>query len=183
MKAWEKLSSKEQKVGYRTVTLKDFKMPDGRIEEYTTWNKVGLIDVAIIALTQDYQVVIARQYRPGPERILDELPGGNADDGEDFAKAAMRELEEETGYICESADYLGMNYRDAYTNAVGHYYIARNCEPRGLQKLDVTEHIEIVLISIKELLGNAKTGKMSDSVAVLLAYNELEEILHAKKSN
>lgn len=59
--------------------------------------------VAIVAITDNRQIVLAEQYRiPVGKRVI-ELPAGlvgdsDEQDGEDFVAAAHRELLEETGY-------------------------------------------------------------------------------------
>ena len=180
MKPWKKVSSKTQKIGYKTVTIKEFVAPDGTIQEYTTWNAAVGSSIATIALTKDHKVIIARQFRQGPELVFDELPGGIGEEGEDPEKAARRELREETGYETMSPlKFMGPAYRDAYTNYKNLYYLALDCEIVSTQELDENEHVEVVLITIEQLIENAKNAKMSDGVAVLLAYNDLQEILNA----
>lgn len=172
---WKKLGEHEEKVGYKKVTYKDFKLPNGEEAEFTTWGRRDNY-VAVIALTPDNKVIVARQFRPGPERILDELPGGGSD-GQDLEIAARRELSEETGYASQGLfKYLGKACRDAYTNETNHYFLARDCEPQHQQDLDVHEDVEIALISIAELFENVRTAKMSDGVAVAMAYEQLLEI-------
>lgn len=177
---WKKISEEPQKVGYKYVTIKTFEMPDGQQSNYTTWHRTGGQNVAVLALTPDRQVIVARQYRPGPERVLDEIPGGDSDDGEELAAAAARELLEETGYASdESLIYLGTACRDAYTNETDSYFMALNAHKVTDQDLDDGEYVEVALISIDQLLENAKTGKMSDAVAVLMAYDRLKELQDA----
>ena len=177
---WQKISSREEKVGFKTVTYKTFKMPDGTRHEFTTWSHEGRQNVAVIALTSDKRVITAKQFRPGPEEIMYELPGGGVDDGEKLEDAARRELKEETGY--ESATglvYLGKAYRDAYMNETGNYFIAYDCERTAAQELGANEYAEIELITIGELINKAKQAQLTDGVGVLMAYDKLHELQDA----
>ena len=54
--------------------------------------------VAAMAITEDNQVILIKQYRYPLNEILIEVPGGFIDAGEEPLKAVERELLEETGY-------------------------------------------------------------------------------------
>lgn len=178
MDIWKHAAPMETiKVGWRTLTRKTFLDPAGEQQEYVTMGKMGQINIATIALTPDNQVVIAEQFRPGPELIMMELPGGGHNEGEDIEAAARRELHEETGYVAGSMEYLGKVYKDAYTNAVWHFYLARGCVMDGEQHTDPGEFVTVKTISISELFENARTGKMTDTEAVFLANDTLQKLI------
>lgn len=165
------------KVGYRSIVEKTFILPDGRPHSFTTMLDETFASSAIIAITKDKRVVISRQYRPGPERIMDEIPGGAIDANESPQEAAVRELLEETGYAPGAIELLGVQYRDAYCNQASHYFIAFDCEPvSDDQELDTDEYVEVALLSIPEFLENAKSGKMTDAAAVVIAYERLTSL-------
>src|SRR5215217_1288754 len=70
--------------------------------EFVTRKKSSGI-VAIVAVTDDYKLVLVEQYRPPVAKSVIELPAGLAGDEagheqEDLLTAARRELLEETGY-------------------------------------------------------------------------------------
>lgn len=163
------------KVGWRTLVVKTFALPDGREVEYATKESLGNICCAVLALTKDNKVVIAKQYRPGPEKVMMELPGGGAHKGEDPQVSAMREFFEETGYSSDEVSYLGKVVKDAYSNSTHYYYLALNSEKTGEPELDDTEFIDVELITIKELFDNARNTRMTDAEAVFLAYELLKE--------
>jgi ADP-ribose pyrophosphatase len=64
--------------------------------------------VAVIAVTEDGEVVLTEQDRkPVNARVIDWPAGLVGDDGEsDPAATAKKELEEETGFVCERVELL-----------------------------------------------------------------------------
>lgn len=177
MQPWPLIEDMEEvKVGWRVLIRKVFKDPDGKKQEYYTKDSPNRVSVAVIALTPDNNVVIAEQFRPGPELIMQELPGGGAETDEDLQDAVLRELHEETGYSVGSIEPLGKVYKDAYTNTSSHYFLARDCVKNAEQHTDEGEFINIKEISIRQLFDNAYTAKMTDSEAVFLGYEKLRSI-------
>lgn len=182
MKAWKRIEpTTVTKVGRRTIVTKTFTVPEtGETTTFATFRAEGVPDVGVIALTKDKQVIVARQFRAGPERFMDEIPCGAIYEGEDLEACAQRELLEETGYIAGKLEYLGANTRDAYANGKWHYYLGTDCvlSPDGRQ-LDEDEEqwgVEVKLISIKDFIQSAKDDQMTDPAAVLLAYDKLLEL-------
>jgi ADP-ribose pyrophosphatase len=170
--AWKKVSERSEIIGYRLVLHKTFRLPDGKESEFTTF-KLKIDDVAcVVALTKDRHIIVARQYRPGPEKIMDELPGGFIDPGQTPEQTAARELLEETGYKGK-LEYLATLPRDAYLNGRWHYFIASDCEK--IQEPDQGEHefIEIATLSLDEFLKSIYDGRVGDSGGALLALRKL----------
>lgn len=177
MEPWKRIEPTQvTKVGWRSITTKTFQMPDGEITTFDTLHEDGQEFAAIIAITKDKKVVVARQFRPGPELVMDELPGGFVDPGETPEDSAKRELLEETGYSAGEVKYLGIIHKDTYMNAIWHVLLATDCERIAEPEHGYTEHIEIDLISIDQLIINAKSDKMSDHAAILLAYDDLMKL-------
>jgi len=165
------------KVDYRTIVTKTFELPDGTVGTFGTKEIENRADVGVIAVTKQKTVLVVNLFRPGPEKVMQEIPGGFVDPGEEPSKAAERELKEETGYGVGSIAYLGYCHYDAYTNGKRHYFLAQDCEPTGeAQKLDLEEQLTVEEISIEQLIANAMQARMTDPGAVLLAYNELQSI-------
>jgi ADP-ribose pyrophosphatase len=177
MKAWQRLEhTKVTKAGFRTVTHKQFLANDGKIRHADTAGEEGASAAAVIALTADNKVVVARQFRCGPEEVMDDLPGGAIDEGETPEQAARRELLEEAGYKVGAIEYIGAGYMDAWSNVKEHYFLATNCYSVGANNPDAFEEIEVLEISIHQLILNAKQGKMIDTLGVFLAYDRLIEM-------
>ncbi|MBE9125357.1 MULTISPECIES: NUDIX hydrolase [unclassified Coleofasciculus] len=118
--------------------------------------------VLILAVTPEREIVFVRQYRHGVGEILLELPGGSFDPQlEDSLSAARRELEEETGYVAEQMIPLARLYDNPVkdTNTI-NLILAENAHPSGKQQLDLTEDVEIVLLSEEETLAKISTGEI-----------------------
>jgi ADP-ribose pyrophosphatase len=168
--AWELIRSEHKgRVGRRAVVAKTFRMPDGSETEFTVTGDAGNLAVACIALTSRQTAVLAEQYRPGPERLMMELPGGGIEPGEPLADGAARELAEETGYVPESLTFLGVMRYDAYSGGSRNYFLATGCERRQEQQLDPTEFVTVHEVALGDLVTLAMSGRMSDPGGVLLA--------------
>jgi ADP-ribose pyrophosphatase len=177
MQPWKHIKEPEEiKLGWRKVTRKVFERPDGPSAEYVTYGGLNVRHAGVIAVTVEGKAVVAEQFRPGPELIMQELPGGTVDRGEDPQVAAMRELREETGYASENVEFLGIARKDAYMNDTWYYYLARDCRELQKQTPEDGEIVNVKLVTIGELIHNAMEGKMTDHPAVLLAYEKLQEI-------
>jgi ADP-ribose pyrophosphatase len=153
MKRWQRLEPTiVKKFGYRTMVTKTFRLPDGTVKDYTTKDAEGSGAACVLALTTDNKVIVAHQFRPGPERMMDELPGGMIEAGETAEQAAWRELREETGYEPGELTYLGDVRYDAYTNSSRHYFFAINCRKVAEPSLDEGEFVTLKLITSSNLL-------------------------------
>src|SRR5208337_5296865 len=91
---WEKLKEERIEVGHRVLLRKTFKLPDGTVTDFEVSASRDV--VCLLALTPQNNVILVKQYRPGPEKILFEMPGGGVGKGETPREAARRELLEET---------------------------------------------------------------------------------------
>ena len=175
MSGWSRYApDKVIQVGWRTITRKHFVLPDGTRHEFDTIEVVGKQVVAVVALTTDNQVIIAQQFRSGPEKLLDELPGGMVEAGEQPVDAVVRELLEETGYVVGKIEPLGLALDDGYSNIERHYFFASECTQIAAQTLEAAEDVHVKLISVDELLRNARQAKMTDLLAVFYAQERLE---------
>ncbi|MFA5925862.1 MAG: NUDIX hydrolase [Parcubacteria group bacterium] len=157
---WKELSREIvfQKYG-RKVEKVMFELPGG--EESDFYIKEEGSAVCILALTKNNKVVLARQFRPGPDEILLELPGGRAEEGETPERVAERELLEETGYKGE-IKFIGEALDCAYSTMRRYCFVAVNCEKVAEPQNTSSEITEPVLFSLEEFRSLLRSGRMTD---------------------
>lgn len=134
--------------------------------------------VAMVAVTDQGNIVLVRQYRYAFGKALLEIPAGKIDEGEtDPAKTAARELREETGYTAENVVYLGAgNPSCAYSQEVIHFYLMTGLK-KGSQDLDADEALEVIEMPYEEFLDMAAGGELVDMktlAALLMADKKLK---------
>lgn len=174
---WEKISSKYIiKENWATLRVDTCRMPDGTlipdyyVLEYPDW-------VNAIALTDDNQVILVRQYRHAAEEVILELPGGCIEKDEIPENAVRRELLEETGYEFEELEFLSTVYANPATAKNKTYcYIAKGGKRIAEQQLDRGEEIDIELVSpekLKELVLNNAFGQALHTSGIFYALVKL----------
>lgn len=157
---WKEVSREQAYKKYsRKIDEVIFELPDGSTSDF--YIKSEGPASSILALTGDNQVILVKQYRPGPKQILDELPGGFVDSNEDPKDTAQREFKEETGYDGEF-EFIGTCLDDAYSTMERYCYVAKNCKKVGEPQNTQTEQTEVVLLSLDDFRQRLREGKMTD---------------------
>ncbi len=167
---WERLGERPGPSGYLEVRTATFRYPDGALADWDL--VVGRDVVAVLAVTVAGEVVLARQFRPGPGRVCDELPGGFVDDGESPLEAAQRELREETGYAGET-ELVGWLLPAATMTRRNFVAVARGCEQVAAPRPEQGEFIEVVLRPLEEFRAGLASAPLTDLGAAYLALDHL----------
>ena len=101
MKPWKLLSSEFLvDAPWLKVAKETCELPSGKIIDdfYTLWQPDWVL---ILARTKEGKWVMTEQYRHGTGKIALEFPAGIIDKGETPEEAAVRELQEECGYVLD----------------------------------------------------------------------------------
>ncbi len=126
--------------------------------------------VNVVALTDEGQVVMVKQYRHGIEDLTLEIPGGNVDASDkDPAAAAVRELREETGCVAERWSYLGKNHPNpALQGNLCYTFLAEGVRQVEKPKFDSsgTEKIEISYVKLTDIGSLIRQGVITHALVI-----------------
>ncbi|MEY4632284.1 MAG: hypothetical protein RIQ81_2404 [Pseudomonadota bacterium] len=136
------------------------------------WYRLACADwVNILPVTAGNKAILIRQPRAGILAPVLEVPGGMVDPSEkDPTMAAIRELEEETGYTSQRILPLGsMNPNPAIMTNKCHFFVALGCYPNPSRKHfpDAEENIEIVETPVDRLADMVRFGEINHCLAAL----------------
>lgn len=157
----------------KILTLYDDTMQsvNGHISHFDTLEHMGA--AAIVPVLENGKILMVRQFRnPISEMVLEIPAGGRKNREEDTKLCALRELEEETGYKADDAEFLiSLGSAFAYCNEILDVYVAHDLKP-GVQNWDPDEFIEVEEWNVDDLCELIYKGEMKDSktVAAIMAY-------------
>ncbi len=136
--------------------------------------------VAVLAILDNGDLLMERQFRYAPQREFIELPAGKIDHGEDILLTAQRELLEETGYIASQWTHLTTAWPCiGFADERMEYFLARGLTYQGRQ-LDDGEFLEVFELSLTDALDWIRQGKINDSKTMVGIF-WLEKILNGWK--
>ena len=120
--------------------------------------------VCVIPVLDNGDVIVERQYRYPPDKVITEIPAGKLDAAdEDRMEAIQRELREETGYTADEWTVIGDLYpAPAYSDEFITMYMARGLH-RGEQDLDADEFLDVTTVPLKDLVQDVMDGKIPDA--------------------
>lgn len=156
--------------GFMTLVSRRYRLPDGRESDWDLLQ--GGRTVAVLALTPDRSILLARQFRPGPGRVLDEMPGGVVEVDEDVADAARRELLEETGYAGD-VEVIARSWLCANATTVRHVAIATDCRKVAEPAPVGDEFCVPLLVSLEEFREQLRRGDLTDTDLGYMALDRL----------
>lgn len=115
-------------------------------------------DWAIVIPKIGDKFLMVKQWRHGEKKLSIEFPGGVIDKGEEPEKAAIRELEEETGFKAGKLTKLGsVNPNPALFSNHVHVYLAEELVPTGIQHLDDDEFVNYFEMPVSEVIEGMGT--------------------------
>lgn len=166
---WKLLNESESRgpAGWMRIITRQYRLPNGKISDWDLHHGGGRT-IAVLALTPENDVLLVRQYRPGPDLILDEMPGGHIDPGEKPEDAARRELLEESGYEGD-IEVVASTWLSAAAVTQRYVAIARNSHKVSEQQEDDDEYIEPITKSLAEFIAQVRKGALTDTDLAYLA--------------
>ena len=123
--------------------------------------------VCVVARPAPGQVILIRQYRHASGRELLEIPAGTLHEGEDPRECAIRELEEEAGYLAsQMTERCRFWTTPGFTTEFMYLYEATNLTKTQVNP-DDDEVIEVDIVSTDEALKMIDDGRIQDAKSIL----------------
>jgi len=157
-----------------SVTVDQVILPNGRQAALEVVHHPG--GAAVVALDDQQQICLLRQYRYVAGGWIWELPAGKLDPAEPPALTARRELTEEAGVVATDWVELGSMLSSPGVFAeVIHLYLARGLSAARAQ-LEDSEVLEVHWVSFRQACDMALSGELRDAksaIGVLRAAHRL----------
>ncbi len=180
LNSWIKIKSNTVYKAKRFSVKKDkVLLPDGQEDEYEYIEKK---DFVLIIPRLGSSFVVVEQFRYPVKKRLIEFPQGVCNDNELPEKAAIRELQEETGLIPSKLMYLGRLDLAKASSSQGYHVYFANDFSKGQIKLDNTEgDLTVKNIEKQQIEKMIKKGKITDSPTIAAYTLYLLNVEHSER--
>jgi ADP-ribose pyrophosphatase len=143
------------------LNLEQVQLPNGQDCELEIIHHPG--GVAVIAMNDQKELCLLRQYRHAAGGWIWEIPAGKLEVNERHDTTAVRELQEEAGVKADEWHYFGkmISSPGVFTEIV-HLYLATRLSP-DQQALEHAEVIEVHWLPLSKVMHMVKTGELMDA--------------------
>ncbi len=152
------------------LRVEDVTLPNGESAERELIAHPG--GAGMIAVDDDRNVLMVRQYRIAARAMMLEIPAGKLEYGEDPQECAEREIIEETGYKAGKVVKLGAYYATpGYCEEVLSLYLGTELTWQG-QHLDDGEFLNVEKYPLDTLCDMVMNNEITDAktaIAILKA--------------
>ena len=147
-----------------------------KVVKQGTWEFVSRtrdVTAAVILAIHEGHVILVEQYRVPVGARCVELPAGLVGDeteGEEVAVAAIRELEEETGYRAGTLRLLTSFWTaPGFATELMHLYLATDLQPAETDRLgpDEDERLELERVPWQDAMAAAERGEIADAKSLV----------------
>lgn len=140
------------------------RLENGRLTEREIVEHPGA--VAVVALDEDDNILLVRQFRKPAERELLEIPAGTLEAGEEPIACARRELREETGYRAECLVQVGSLYSSpGFCTEYVRLFLATGLQ-RGRPAPEGDEAIETIKVPLSDIPAMVSRGEICDGKTI-----------------
>lgn len=153
-------------------------LPDGRhsFREFIKHPSAA----CVVPVLENGNLLMVRQFRYSVGQVFLEFPAGKSNRGEETVVTAVRELEEETGYLASTVQLLTKIHPViGYSNERIDIYLARGLTPTKINR-DHDELMELIEVPPEELRERIWSGEITDVKTQIAAFWFFRSSLSAK---
>jgi ADP-ribose pyrophosphatase len=121
---------------------------------------------AVVAVSEQNEVTLIRQYRYAAGGFIWEIPAGKLDGDESPEQCAARELREEAGLAAGELTRLGAIYTaPGFCDEKIHLFLARRLTP-AVQALEADEVLTVERVPLPQALAMIRSGVIEDAKTI-----------------
>lgn len=123
--------------------------------------------VGIVAINENKEIILIKQYRKAIEDVIFEIPAGLVDSGENVSEAAERELQEEAGLKPLNLELIAEAYASpGFTDEKISIFFADKFEESSLE-LDEAEFLVVEKLPLDKAIDMVENFEINDAKTVI----------------
>ena len=149
-----------------TVERLDLRFSNGVERKYERLPKIGNEAVIIVAINDEAEIMLVKEYCAGFHEVRLSLPKGSCETGEPLEEATCRELAEEIGFSAQSVEFVKeLSLAPSHMGFTINVMFAKDLYPEELEG-DEPEPLELVRWPLADLDGLISSDEFSEARAI-----------------